>query len=420
MKTALQTRYSSYQVLSQVLFEKKTTDMALLSAKIPDTLSPSDRHFIQLLVLTVLRRYGQAKALLKPFLKKPLPAKLKSIELILIMGVVQLYFLKVPPHASVDTSVELVKIIKKTAFTKLVNAVLHAFVKEGLIQKEPDISLNMPQWLLTKWYAQYGKEKTRAFCESFLQEPFLDISVKENPQEWAKTLQANLLPTGTLRCSGHKDIPNMAGFQDGAWWVQEASAALPAQLFDNIKALKGADLCAAPGGKTAQLAVQGAFIDAFEISPKRVKRLEENIKRLHLEEKVRIFCQDATTIEEKEQYDFVLLDAPCSATGTIRKHPDLIYHLESTDVERLRILQKTLLKKAIHIVKKGGQIVYSTCSLNQEENESVVEEILKEFPNIKRVMILKEPMKPFLNDKGAVAVTPDMDQDGFYAVLLQK
>lgn len=420
MKPFIQTRFCAYRILQQIIFQKKTLEGAFESYPALNELEKSDYHFVHLLVLTTLRRYGQAKELLKPFLSKPIPAKRQDIELVLLLGIVQLYFLKTSPHAAVDTSVELVRLLKQSSFTRLINGVLRAFVRTGLELPEPPLFVNLPLWLQQEWVKTYGHEKTQAFCEAFVSTPTLDITVKENPKFWAEKLNGTVLPTGTVRCLLSDKVSQLSGFESGDWWVQEASAALPAQLFTKTNGLKVADLCAAPGGKTAQLAVSGALVTAFDISEYRLRRLTENTKRLHLEDKVTVFCQDALTITDTEKYDLVLLDAPCSATGTVKRHPDLFFHRTKADSERLAVLQKKLLAIALKLVKTGGEVVYATCSLQSIENESVVQSVLKEFPQCERIQVTAEAMQGFLNDHGAIQVTPDKGQDGFYAVLLRK
>ena len=269
------------------------------------------------------------------------------------------------------------------------------------------------------WKQNYGEEVAEKMLLSLMDSGYLDITVKTNPKEWAERWNGVVLNTGTVRCPYQGDVALMDGYADGLWWVQEASASIPAQLFDDLQNKRVADLCAAPGGKTAQLACRRAFVDAYDISEKRLMRLRENMKRLKLEDYVQVKCQDVLTITEKQVYDAVLLDAPCSATGTIRRHPDLLYHRTKEDVQRLTQIQSALLQKAIDLLKPNGQLVYSTCSLMRDENESVVQQALLNNKNLERV-VLNKKWQPFLNANGAIQVLPTMGQDGFYAVLLRK
>lgn len=421
MKPALQTRAAALEILKDVLDNKITITLSFARCKNLKEMSSADEKFVRLLVLTTLRRYGQAKEILSQYVKKNFSGKKKEVERILILAIVQLYFLKTPPHAVVDTSVDLTKVLRLKFFSGFVNGVLHA-VCNKMLEKLPDELLNLPGWLKDSWLSVYGEEQTRSFVRYFNSEPFLDISVKENPEEWAKKLNGTLINQNTIRCHYSENITSLEGFKEGEWWVQEASAALPAILFSSVKGKKGADLCAAPGGKTAELVVLGAKVDAYDISLNRLERLKENLDRLNMQENVKVICSDALEIEGTEKYDFILLDAPCSATGTIKRHPDLMYIREQEDVLRLSELQKSLLQKAYSLLKKGGELVYSTCSLQKEENEALVQSFLKDHMDMERLTPNNIILKPFLNEFGAVQVLPNVNgqQDGFYAVLLKK
>ena len=419
MDNAVKSRYVAFNILKDILFGQKTLDGIFDRQLFYQSLSHTDKQFVRMLVLTVLRRWGQLKFLVNQCLDKPLPEKRRDILVVLVLGVAQLYYLNTPPHAATDTAVQLTRVIKQSAFTKLVNAVLRSFVRKGKTLKEPSVLLNYPEWLMDDWKQNYGEEVAEKMLLSLMDSGYLDITVKTNPQEWAEMWNGVVLNTGTVRCPYQGDVALMDGYADGLWWVQEASASIPAQLFDDLQNKRVADLCAAPGGKTAQLACRRAFVDAYDISEKRLMRLRENMKRLKLEDYVQVKCQDVLTITEKQVYDAVLLDAPCSATGTIRRHPDLLYHRTKEDVQRLTQIQSALLQKAIDLLKPNGQLVYSTCSLMRDENESVVQQALLNNKNLERV-VLNKKWQPFLNANGAIQVLPTMGQDGFYAVLLYK
>ncbi len=420
MGEILISRSTALQILKEVVFEQKTSYEALRLIQ-KDSLSDSDRQFVRLLVMTTLRRYGQIQSILSLFMEKPLPHKRQDIGLILTLGVAQLLFLNTPPHAAVDTSVRLTRYVKQPAFSRLVNGVLRRIDRERTTLKMPSSITNLPIELQQSWEKVYGHKSVQAFAECFVNEPPLDISVKENPEKWAALWQGIVLPTGTVRLDSKSGISSREGYETGEWWIQEASASIPVQLFPNVKGLRVADLCAAPGGKTAQLAVRGAFVDAYDISENRLLRLKENMQRLRLEEQVRIKRSDVFDIDvsSRELYDAVLLDAPCSATGTIQRHPDLLFHRTIVDIERLSLLQRRLIQKAWTLLKPNGYLVYATCSLQPEENEKVVEWFIRQTSNAKRVPV-SDKWKIFLNDYGAVQVLPTHNQDGFYAILLQK
>ncbi len=419
MKQTVQSRLAALRVSERIIRERQTLMTAFNHLPVYETLSDTDKQFCRLLVLTLLRRYGQITAFIQQLVSKPIPQKRQDIHLVLALGIAQLYYLKTPPHAAVDTSVCLVREINHSSFAGFINGVLRSFVRKLPQLTEPSVLLNLPQWVYENWSQTYSKEYIKSFVETFMQEAPLDIFVKTNANQWADKLNGTLLPTGGIRCICSGAVTQLPGYPEGAWWVQEASASVPAQLFPDVHEKKVADLCAAPGGKTAQLINRGAVVDAFDISAHRLERLRENMKRLGFEKRVSIQCTDILTLPDAEIYDCVLLDAPCSATGTVRRHPDLWFHLSKEDIVRLSRMQKKLLQKAICLTQKGGYIVYSTCSLEKEENEAVIEAVLTENKNVVRVP-LPEKWHSFLNKQGAIQILPTQNQDGFYAVLLEK
>lgn len=419
MEPFLASRLTALKVIERIIDNQKTLQNVFEDVNGFNQLPESDKMFCRLLVFTVLRRLGQIDAIIGKFVSKPIPEKRRFVRLILALGIAQIIYLETPPYAAVDVCVRLSRCYRQHDFSGFINGVLRNVVRQKETLSKPDELLNIPSWLVDSWKRFYPISQIKLFAQMFVQEAPLDISVKENSLLWAQRFNGETLLTGTVRTVFNGDISRMEGYDEGSWWVQEASACIPAQLFPAYKGLHIADLCAAPGGKTAQLAVQGAIVDAFDISKNRLLRLQENMKRLKLEENVCIKQADVATLTGSSLYDAVLLDAPCSATGTIRRHPDLLYHRTQKDVVRLSETQKCLLKKAIDLTKAGGYIVYSTCSLEWEENEGVVQDLLKQYQNIKRVT-LADKWKPYLNNEGAIQVTPDKNQDGFYAVLLKK
>lgn len=421
MKQALYTRLTALKLLSLVLDQGQTAkDVFTKQLDSREGINTADQNFVRTLVLTTLRRLGQIQIILSSFLSKPLSHKQKEVERILFLGTAQLLFLDIPAHAVVDTCVELTKQGKLSAFSKLVNAVLRNMERQKRTINIPHPIANLPIWLRINWEKTYGLEKVMLFAEKFVLPAPLDVSVRSNPSVWAQKLGGRHLNFSTVRLDQGATISTLSGYDQGDWWVQEASAALPVFLFSDLHGKRVADFCSAPGGKTIQMAVRGAFVDAFDISEYRLRRLKQNIERLHLESQVRVAVQNLEEASPQEIYDAVLLDAPCSATGTIRRQPDLLYHRTSKDVERLSELQKKLLKKAMGFVKVGGELIYATCSLQYEENEAVILSVLQEEQGFERVAVSDPHLKPFTTPAGALLVTPDQDQDGFYACLLRK
>jgi len=393
-------------------------------------LEPRDRAFVRLLVATVLRRLGQIDMVLGNFVERRPPERVGNV---LRLGTAQLLFLATPPHAAVATSVALVK-QGHERHAGLVNAVLRRVSEKGpaLLAGQNAAAVNTPMWLWTSWIAAYGEPAARATAEAHLGEPLLDMSLKDPAQtkEWAARLDAQVLPTGTLRRTAGGRIQDMEGFNDGAWWVQDAAAALPAKILLHALGESAGknviDLCAAPGGKTAQLAAAGCAVTAVDSSTERLELLHANLKRLNLNAEV--VRADAVTWRPEALADGVLLDAPCSATGTIRRHPDLPYLKRAQDIAAFAALQTKLLASAAAMIRPGGFIFYSVCSLQPEERRPVVEAVLEANPELTRIKIAKEAVNgesQFIDHRGELRTLPSQwpelsGLDGFYGALLQR
>ena len=415
MPESLKPRQSAVRILMRVLNEGKTLPAAIGEEKDFLGYSDSDKNFIRLLILTTLRRLGQIDGVMGKLLVRPLPKKQQVVRQILRLGIAQALFLKTPAYAVVNTSVALTKKFHFNGLSGLVNAVMRGMFRlKNPMAKWDNPIVNFPDWMMNSWQKAYGKGKAQKMAESMMMEPPLDISVPNCPEKWAEKWQGSLLPTGGVRVpvSG----PDMLeGFQKSGCWVQNAAASVPAQLFTDIKGKRVADLCAAPGGKTAQLAHRGAQVVAFDVSEKRAERLKENMARLGLKPEIRV--SDILDIEENEIFDAVLLDAPCSATGTLARHPEIKYHTTLDDVNRLSELQKALLSKAVQLVKKGGEIVFSTCSLEPEEGDEVIKSVLDVADIIKPA---DKKWQAFMTPARSLRILPFDGYDGFYACLLKK
>src|SRR5262249_36681257 len=245
------------------------------------SLAERDRALTRKLIGTVLRRLGTLRHLAGKFLERGFPHDAPRVEAALLVGAAQILFLDVPDHAAVDLSVRLVQADRHAVrYSKLVNAVLRRIARQGADVLAGDaVALDTPAWLLDRWTRHYGAGTARAIALANRTEPSLDLTVKSEPEAWAARLGGRVLPTGSVRLIPHGPVPQLPGYQEGAWWVQDAAAALPVRLFGDVRGRAIADLCAAPGGKAAQLACLGAHVTAVDRSPTRLERVRENLKR---------------------------------------------------------------------------------------------------------------------------------------------
>jgi 16S rRNA (cytosine967-C5)-methyltransferase len=398
-------------------------------------LAERDRGLTRALVAVVLRRLGTLRHLLGLLLESGLPQQAPRVDTALLIGAAQILFLDVPDHAAVDLAVRLVQADRHASyFSGLVNAVLRRVAREGaerLATLDAPV-LDTPPWLMRRWIATYGEETARAIAVAHSHEPALDLTVKADAEGWAERLGGRVLPTGSVRMIAHGVVTALPGFDEGAWWVQDAAAALPARLFGAVAGLRVADLCAAPGGKTAQLVAAGAKVTAVDRAPARLKRLGDNLARLALDAELICADVDKWDAEQKQKFDAVLLDAPCSSTGTIRRHPDVQWLKRPADVTALAALQRRLLDRAVALTAPGGTLVYCTCSLEPEEGIDIVEALLARDDSVRRMPIAAAEVGgalEFISPAGDLRTLPchlgDADSrfagvDGFYAARLEK
>lgn len=424
---SLSTRSVALDILDAVVERSRPLDDLLESHPGLAGLEERDRAFVRVLVATALRRLGQLDDLIGRCLSTPLPRKAVEIQHILRLGAVQLLFLGTPAHAAVDTAVDLAKQRGHTAHKKLVNAVLRRLDRDGpaWVAGQDAARLNLPDWLWASWCAAYGEETVRAIAAMHAQEPPLDVSVSGDAAAWAERLGAEMLPTGALRRPGGGAVQALPGFDEGAWWIQDAAAALPVRLLGDVAGRTVADLCAAPGGKTLQLAAAGARVTAVDRSAKRLERVAANLRRCRLEAET--VAADAQEWRPAEALDAVLLDAPCSATGTLRRHPDIAWTKRPGDVVKLAALQARLLAAAAAMVRPGGLIVYCVCSLQPEEGAAVVDAALQTLPLRRRPLTAEAVggLADLLTPAGDLRTLPchlagHGGMDGFYAARLER
>ncbi|AWN42356.1 RsmB/NOP family class I SAM-dependent RNA methyltransferase [Methylobacterium durans] len=368
-------------------------------------LDAADAGLARAIATATFRRLGYLERALGARMAQGLPRNEPRLLSLLATGAAQILDLNVPDHAAVDLSVRLAKGDRALQhLAGLVNAVLRRVVRERdaiLADADAPLRHNTPDWLASRWRAAYGEERAAAIAAAHLRGAAIDLTIRATPENsldiWAERLGAVVLPTGSLRLTDVRaPVAELSGYGEGAWWVQDAAAAIPARLLAPRANERIADLCAAPGGKTAQLAAAGARVTAVDRSAPRLERLRQNLARLGLEAEVR--TGDAVDMPETDAFDAVLLDAPCSATGTIRRHPDVAWTKTGADLAKLTALQARLLDRAASLVRPGGRLVYCTCSLEPEEGEAQVAAFLARHAAYERV-----PVEP-----GEVGGLPDL------------
>jgi 16S rRNA (cytosine967-C5)-methyltransferase len=390
----LAARRIAADVLDGVLHKHRTLDEQLdgpAAHPALKSLSDRDRALMRRLVATILRRLGTLGHVLSRLLDRGIPTDAPRAQSALLIGAAQILWMDVPDHAAVDLSVRLVQSDRRAAkYAGLVNAVLRRCAREGqpLIEEVKNQSLDVPQWLMARWIANYGDAVAGDIAAAIGRDPSLDITVKSDAEHWAMRLHGETLPTKSVRTLLQGSVAMLPGFSEGSWWVQDAAAALPARLFGEVAGKTVVDLCAAPGGKTAQLAHAGARVIAIDRSPARVARLRDNLARLALDAEM-VVAEGADWLDQNRSrsFDHILIDPPCTSTGTIRRHPDIGWLRQESDLESLAAVQRRLLQRAIAALRPGGMLVYCTCSLEPEEGEQAISALLSSETGIGRVPI---------------------------------
>ncbi|MCZ6720570.1 MAG: MFS transporter [Proteobacteria bacterium] len=425
-KPPMDARAVALDLLERVLDKGAQLGEAIDGHPASATLDKRERAFARAIATTTLRRLGQIDALIEHALERPGTLKSRPVRDILRAGTAQLLFIGTPAHAAVDTAVGLAETRGQGAFKALVNALLRRIAREGeaWLAAQDAPRLNTPDWLWRSWEASFGPERARAIAAAHLEEPPLDLTCKSDADLWATRLGAVRLETGSLRLEAAGPVASLAGFAEGAWWVQDAAAALPVRLFGEVRGKRILDLCAAPGGKTAQLAAAGAEVVAVDRSRRRLRQLETNLSRLGLGAET--VAADALTFHTEA--DGILLDVPCTGTGTIRRHPELPWLRTPGDVRRLAERQAALLSAAAATLAPGALLVYSVCSLEAEECATPIEALLEKDASLARVPLEAAELggrDELITPAGDLRTLPchlaDLGgMDGFYAARLRR
>lgn len=428
-------RKAAADVLGNVVYKRRPLDGELDAVSGHagfKALAGNDRALVRAILGTCLRRRGELNEILSRVLDRKIPEKTGRVVDILHVALAQMLYMDVPDRAAVSLAVEHAGFDRRAKpYKGLVNGVLRRIGRErDELITDLDVRLNTPDWLYDGWVAAYGRETAKAICEAHQNEAALDLTVKSDPEGWAEKLGGTVVGAGSVRLEKKGSVEALEGFEAGEWWVQDAAASLPARLLGDVSGKSVADLCAAPGGKTLQLAAAGGNVTAVDISKSRLKRVTENLKRMKLEATVE--AGDLRAWEPKAPFDGILLDAPCSATGTIRRHPDVNWLKQLYDVETLSAIQAELLRRTFDWLKPGGVLVYCTCSLEKAEGEDQIAAFLSERSDAKLVpveaaeiggltaSVTEEGYLRTLPSQPASAAGDISGLDGFFAARLQR
>lgn len=410
----LAARAAAVGLLGAVLGEGRLMAQVVADAQGPlGGLTPADRARAQRLALAVLRHLEQADRVLEPHLRKAPPRMVRDA---LRLAVVEIA-MGGAAHGVVNAAVEIVRRGKRTGhMAGLVNAVLRKVPEAPFAGLPPQ---RLPRWLRQPLVHAYGREVVAGIEAVQAGVAPLDLTLREG----AVVPEGEVLPTGSLRLEEKGQVSALEGYEAGGWWVQDAAAALAVRLLAPRVGERVLDLCCAPGGKTLQMAASGARVVAVDLSEPRMGRVRENLARCGLV--AELVVADALQWEPGETFDAVLLDAPCSATGTIRRHPDLPFVKDGSEVEGLVALQAALLDRALGWVKPGGRVVFCTCSLLPEEGEGQLAAALARHPGL-RVERVEVPgvEAAWWTDAGGLRLRPDHwaargGMDGFFMVRLE-
>lgn len=417
----VEARIAAGVLLNAALERRNGLDEAMALPEVKALPGP-DRAFARATAMAALRRLGEIDQILDRRLKKSPP---EAVRTLMRVSLAQTLVLETPAFAAVSTAVKLAERDPKTRpYKALVNAVLRGIEREG-----PGLTTaesNLPDWLAARWKQTYGEAALAAIALAAREEPPTDLSLKpgEDAKALADALDGVVLPGGTVRAGGRGDIAGWPGYDAGGWWVQDAAAAVPARLLAPTADETVLDLCAAPGGKTLQLAASGATVTALDRSEPRLRRLRQNLERTGLT--AEIVVTPGEDWDDPRTFDAVLLDAPCTATGTLRRNPEALRATRPADVARLADVQHRLLDAAADRVKPGGRLVYCVCSLEREEGETQIIAFLRRRPDFRTVpaepAVVGAPAEA-LTPEGWLRILPSMDaedggRDGFFIARL--
>ena len=426
-------RQISVEIIFQILNNKVFFSEAKAALKVEEN---ADISFINMLVLTTLRRLTFIKKVLYQFLKKRSTPNLRFVDCALYVAAAEMLFLETPDYAVINSYVEIVKKKQDKYTANFTNGVLRnlARIKDKVIWSVTS-EFFPPEFI--KVLQGYTREQIRQIEEYSAQEAPLDLSFKslEQAKIWSSKLDGTLLPNGSIRLENNGKISALPGYQEGAWWVQDFAASLPVLSLGKVEGLQVLDLCAAPGGKTAQLISRGAITTALDISKSRLQTLSENLQRLNLTAQDIICCDALEYLKGYKEplFDIILLDAPCSASGTLRRHPELVHIKSANDIKQAARLQRQLLEMAGKALKEGGILLYTVCSIAKAEGEEQIQTFLEQNTDYRLLPIKindidfsgSKSLSVLISPQGYIRTLPYYSghqggMDSFFVAKLQK
>ena len=435
-KPGLDARQAASKILAAVV-DRKTSLDGMLDAEHGNpaykALGDADRALVRAILNSALRHLPRIEAMIGLLLDTPLPEGARALQHVLVVAATQMLYLDIPDHSAVDLAVEQAnRDPRSRRFAKVVNAVLRRLGREKTaLLEHTDAIICIPAWFYARLVTVYGRDAAERIAAAQLHPAAIDLTVKSDAEGWAERLTGVVLPTGSLRLAGFRGaVSALEGYEAGEWWVQDAAASIPVQLFGDLTGKRVADLCAAPGGKTAQLVLAGAEVTAVEQSDNRLSRLKVNLARLGMSAET--VAANFLDYAPDRLFDAVLLDAPCSSTGTTRRHPDVLWTKGPGDIAKLAGLQEKLLRHALTLLAPGGRIVFSNCSLDPSEGEEMVARVLADHAEMTRIAVrpadwpgLEAAITPLGEFRTTPAMLPAADPafgglDGFYACILCK
>lgn len=420
-------RFECVEILKNIVNQK------LFYNAIKSATTPKNMAFCNMLVLSVLRNYSSLEKIVEKFVIRKFSKKNEILKFVLLCATAELLLLESPDYAVINEYVNIAKKKTDKFAANMVNAVLR-----NVVRQKNDLSLTpfMPKNFYKILEKDYSGEQIKKIAQISIKESPLDISVKENHKLWEKELNGILIANGTIRIENAKSkISELKGFEEGAWWVQDLAASLPIMLLEDVRGKKVLDLCAAPGGKTAQLLAKGAIVTAVDVDASRMEKLKENMKRLKLEQNLTTkVCEGVEFLQQhKNVFDIIVLDAPCSATGTFRKHPEVLLIKDNEDIKKMLPLQEKMLLAAAESLNKNGTLLYCTCSISKSEGENQIKRFLQNNNNfelqkicIDKLNVYSEKKLPeFIIDNTVLRTLPYYMEDiggmdSFFAACLKK